>query len=66
MAIQKDGVLAVVCPIIDGSEYAGIGVINGIVEEAKKIMNSDPAIKAEVLSYGVYSGKGFPGDMLPS
>lgn len=66
MTLRKDGVLAVVCPIIDDSEYAGIGVFNRTVEEARKIMNDDPAIKAKVLTYGVYSGKGFPGDMLPS
>jgi len=66
MALREDGVLAVVCPIIDDSEYAGIGVFNRTVEEARKIMDDDPAIKAKVLTYGVYSGKGFPGDMLPS
>ena len=66
MSLRQDGVLAVVCPIIDDSEYAGIAVFNRTVEEARKIMDDDPAVKAGVLTYGVYSGKGFPGDALPS
>jgi len=66
MSLRQDGVLAVVCPIIGDAEYAGVGVFNRTVEEARKIMNDDPAIKAKVLTYSVHSGKGFPGDALPS
>jgi hypothetical protein len=66
MALRKDGVLAVVCPIVDGSEFAGIAVFNRTTEEAEKIMDGDPAIEAGVLTYSVHPGKGFPGDSLPS
>jgi hypothetical protein len=66
MSLRQDGVLAVVCPITDPSEYAGIGVFSCSVEEARRVMDDDPAIKAGVLTYSVHSGKGFPGDALPS
>lgn len=66
MSLRQAGVLALVCPIIDTEEYAGIGVFSCSVEEARKIMNDDPAVKAGVLTYSVHPGKGFPGDALPS
>ena len=66
MFLQQDGALAVVCPIVGDAEYAGIGVFNRTVEEAREIMDGDPAVKAEVLTYSVHSGKGFPGDALPA
>jgi len=65
MSLHRDGALAIVCPITDGEEYAGIGVFNRTVEEARKIMDDDPAVKAGVLTYTVHPGKGFPGDTLP-
>lgn len=66
MSLRQDGTLAIACPIIGGDEYAGIGVLSCTVEEARKIMDDDPAVKARVLIYSVYSGKGFPGDALPA
>lgn len=65
MSLREDGVLSIVCPIIDDSEYAGIGVFSRSVEDAKLIMEEDPAVKAGVLTYSVHPGKGFPGSILP-
>ncbi len=66
MSLQQDGALAVVCPILDDGEYAGIGVFARTVEEVRQIMDDDPAVKAEVLTYSVHPAKGFPGDTLPA
>lgn len=62
--LRADGVLSIVCPILDDSEYAGIGVFNCFVEEATKIIQEDPAVKAEVLTFSVHPSRSFPGDSL--
>jgi hypothetical protein len=64
-ALRADGVLSIVCPISDGSNVAGIGIFNAPVEEVKKIMDEDPAVKAGVLIYETHACRGFPGDSLP-
>lgn len=64
-ALRADGVLSIVCPIRDGSEWAGIGIFDSTPEEITKIMDSDPAVQAGILSYEVHSTRGFPGDALP-
>jgi len=66
MSLREDGVLSVICPIVGDEEYTGIGVFNRTIEEARRIMDDDPAVKARVLTYSVHAGKGFPGDMLPA
>jgi uncharacterized protein YciI len=66
MSLRQAGILSIVCPIVDGEEYAGIGIFNRSIEEAREIMDDDPAVKAGVLTYSVHPGKGFPGDALPS
>jgi len=64
-ALRADGVLSIVCPISDGSNVAGVGIFNAPVEEVKKIMDEDPAVKAGVLIYELHACRGFPGDCLP-
>jgi hypothetical protein len=64
-ALRADGVLSIVCPISDGSNVAGIGIFNAPVEEVKKIMDEDPAVKAGVLIYETHACRSFPGDSLP-
>ncbi len=63
--LRAEGVLAIVCPIRDGSEVAGIGIFNASPEETNKIYEADPAIQAGVLSFEVHACSGFPGDSLP-
>lgn len=65
-SLRVDGILPIVCPIMDGGEYAGIGVFNCSVEETIKIMEDDPAVKAGVLTFEAHSCRSFPGDMLPT
>ncbi len=64
-ALRADGVLSIVCPISDGSNVSGVGIFNAPVEEVKKIMDEDPAVKAGVLIYETHACRGFPGDSLP-
>jgi hypothetical protein len=64
-SLRADGVLAIVCPIADGSPWAGIGIFDAPPEETAQILDGDPAVRAGVLSYEVHPVRGFPGDSLP-
>jgi hypothetical protein len=64
-ALRADGVLSIVCPIIDGSDVRGVGIFNTSVEETKKIMDEDPGVKAEIFVFELHACRSFPGDCLP-
>lgn len=63
--LRADGVLAIVCPIGDDSDVWGLDIFNASVEEVKKIMDEDPAVKAGVFIYEIHACRSFPGDSLP-
>jgi hypothetical protein len=65
MQLRKAGILAVVLPVRDDSELAGVGVFGRDVEATKAIMSGDPAVQAGVLVAEVHPASGFPGDALP-
>jgi len=64
-ALRADGVLSIVCPVADGSDVSGVGIFNTSVEEARKIMDEDPGVKAGVFVYELHVCRGFPGESLP-
>ncbi len=64
--LRADGLLTIVCPVLDGSDVSGIGIFNASVEEVKKIMDEDPGVKAGVFVYETHPCRSFPGDILPS
>jgi hypothetical protein len=64
-ALRAEGVLSIVCLVSDGSDVSGVGIFNAPVEEVKKIMDEDPAVKAGVLVYETHVCRGFPGSSLP-
>ncbi len=64
-ALRADGLLSIVCPVSDNTEMAGIGIFNADVEETKKILEGDPAIKEGILVYEIHPTRSFPGDSLP-
>jgi hypothetical protein len=64
-ALRADGILSIVCPVIDGSDVRGVGIFNTNVEETKRIMDEDPAVIAEVFVYELHTCRSFPGDSLP-
>jgi uncharacterized protein YndB with AHSA1/START domain len=64
-ALREDGVLAIVCPIIDDTARCGIGLFNATVEETERIYADDPAVRAGVLTFEVHPVRSFPNDRLP-
>jgi hypothetical protein len=64
--LREDGRLAIVCPVADDSELAGIGIFKGSPEEIAAVMEDDPAVKAGLFTYEVHPVRGFPGDALPA
>ena len=65
-ALRADGLLVIVCPMTDDGEVRGVSIFNASVEETKRIMDEDPAVKAGVLTFEVHAGLSFPGDSLPA
>ncbi|MDD1719555.1 MAG: hypothetical protein LUQ25_05815 [Methanoregulaceae archaeon] len=64
-ALREEKILAVVCPVADGSDLNGIGICNAGIERVKEIMDGDPGVKAGVFTYEVHPCRSFPGDCLP-
>jgi hypothetical protein len=62
--LRANGVLAVVCPVVDGGEIKGIGIFKATVEETRRIMDDDPGVQAKLFVYDVHSCRGLPGDAL--
>ena len=55
------------CPIIDDSEWAGIGIFDAPVDEvAARIMDGDPGVQAGIFTYEIHPIRSFPGDTLPA
>jgi hypothetical protein len=53
-ALQKAGFMPVVCPIADGTGVTGIGVFDLSQEDATRVMDGDPAVKAGILAYELH------------
>jgi hypothetical protein len=64
-SLRADGRLAIVCPVTDDSEWSGIGIFDGTVDEVIEIMEGDPGVQAGVFTYEVHPVRSFPGDRLP-
>ena len=65
-ALRAAGLLAIVCPINDGSELAGISIFDGEPAEVEQIMAADPAVQVGVLTFEIHPTRSFPGDSLPT
>jgi len=63
-ALRAAGLLAVVCPIRDGSGVAGVGVFNAEPSTVEQLMQGDPAVQAGILTFEVHTTRSFPGDAL--
>ena len=64
--LRAAGKLAIVCPIRDGSDWAGVGIFTGDADEVSQLMEDDPGVRAGIFSYEVHAGRSFPGDALPA
>ncbi|TDH28948.1 hypothetical protein EXU57_02415 [Segetibacter sp. 3557_3] len=65
-SLREQGLLSIVCPVMDGSELTGVAVYNASLEETKKLMEEDPGVQAGIFTYEVHECRSFPGDQLPS
>ena len=64
-ALREAGLLAVVCPIADGTNVSGVGVFAATPEDVDRIYSNDPAVKAGILKYELHPTRTFPGSRLP-
>lgn len=53
-AMQKAGLMPVVCPIGAADGTAGICVFGLSLGDAARVMDGDPAVQAGVLAYDLY------------
>lgn len=65
MALAEAGLLAVVLPVSDDSELAGLGVFAAAVDETRAILDDDPGVRAGIFRYELHPVRGFPGARLP-
>lgn len=62
--LRKDGVLCIVCMVTDESEVAGLEIFSTDLEETRRIMEEDVAVRAGVLTCEIHPVMSFPGDAL--
>ena len=63
--LRAEGILSIVCPIMDESSVSGIGIFNRTPDEVKEIMDEDPGVIAGIFTYEIHPSRSFPGDKLP-
>ena len=63
--LRAEGRLAIVCPVMDDSDVVGLGIFATDADEARRIMDGDPAVEAGLFVYDVHPCRSFPGDALP-
>lgn len=62
--LRAEGALSIVCPITDETDVCGICIVNTSTDEAKKIYEDDPGVKAGIFTFEVHPCRSFPGDAL--
>jgi hypothetical protein len=62
LALHLAGVLAIMGPIRDGSDIAGVSIFDAELDAVERLMAGDPAVQAGVLTFEVHPAIGFPGD----
>ncbi len=64
-ALREHGVLAIVLPVDDDSDLAGLAVFTAPPDEVRAIMDHDPGVTGGIFTYEVHPVRGFPGSALP-
>ncbi len=64
LKLREDERLDLIIGLRDEWEIIGMDVFNTDVDETRRIMDGDPAVKAGVLTYEIHPAVSFPGDAL--
>lgn len=64
-ALREHGVLAIVLPVNDDTDWAGLAVFDAPAEEVGDILDADPGVAAGIFAYELHPVRGFPGSALP-
>jgi hypothetical protein len=65
LELRADGVMNIVCPVMDDSPLCGLAIHAGTVDEVRTIVEGDPGVRAGVFTYELHPARSFPGDSLP-
>ena len=63
--VMREGGILVVTLRVPGPDIVGIGVFDRDLEATRKLLDGDPAVQADILTFTLYTTDGFPGDALP-
>jgi hypothetical protein len=64
LELRKERKLDLIIAIRDEGEIWGLDVFNTDVDETRRIMEDDPAVRAGVMIFEVHPAVSFPGDAL--
>jgi len=64
LELRKEGKLDLIIRLGTEGEILGLDVFNTSVDETRRIMEDDPAVKAGVLTCEIRRAMSFPGDSL--
>ena len=64
-SLRADGVLSIVCPVLDGSTGRHRHLQRHSGGDAVRSWTSDPGVQAGVFVYELHPCRSFPGDALP-
>ena len=64
-ALRAQGPLAILCQVSDGSGISSVLIFNASVDEVKKLMAEDPAVKDGIFTVELHACRSFAEDMLP-
>jgi len=62
--LRRDGLLRIVCPVVEKGSIAGICIFASDLDETRRVMDGDPAVEAGILTYETHSIAVFPKDSL--
>jgi uncharacterized protein YndB with AHSA1/START domain len=64
-ALREHGVMPIVMPATDDSDWAGIAIFAAPPDQVRTIMDHDPGVVAGIFTYEAHPVRGFPGSALP-
>lgn len=62
--LRRNGKIAILCPVASDT-ICGVAILTVPKEEANAIMDSDPCVRAGIMTYEVLPCHSFSGDALP-